>query len=307
MADRDSSDMIAKFDGSGSVDFWLSLLEAVQVANEWEDGEMVKRASLLLRGEAKTWFEHGRLWEKNLTWDQFKPLIKQRFSRKTPRHVVTASIGRLKLKQREDIRDFAARMSALANTSEPAIDTSDMCGMLLKALPPHYRTVRVEAVDGEDDFEALVNECRRIQLLDADADAEQPRNEDHKSAPKDQKTNSGKAKQFTGTCNYCHIKGHKERDCRKKKRDLGEADHQGQGPRYQMETRESTRQARFDPKTHQRIKSGDIHCLFCDADDHIRDDCYLWKRMIALVSDSAVKPTVSAGSPAASTSGPAKN
>lgn len=302
MADRDS-DTIPKFDGSGSVDFWLSMVEAAQVAHEWDDADMVKRSCLYLRGEAKSWFENGRLWEKNLTWDQFKTLITQRFSRKTPRHVVTADIGRLKPKPKEDIRDFAARMSALAHTSEPAIDAVDMCGMLLKALPPHYRTVRVETEADEDEFEALVNELRRIQVLDADTETEAPKREDKSRTGGGNNSRGGQTHpKFNGTCNYCGIKGHKEKDCRKKKRELEQRQTQ-QGPQAQgsrMELRKTNGQTRWDPKTHQPYKTGEIHCMFCGEDDHVRDDCHLWKRMLAMVAEVPEKP-------AASPSGSAKN
>lgn len=304
MTDQDS-DTISKFDGSGSVDFWLSMVEAAQVAKEWRNEDMVKRACLLLRGEAKNWFENGRLWEKDLTWAQFKTLIEQRFSRKTPRHVVTANIGRLKLKPKEDIRDFAARMSALAHSSEPAIDATDMCGMLLKALPPHYRTVRVSTAEDEDEFEALVNECRRVQVLDADIETDPPRQEEQRTGAGGGKSARGGQRQqqrsFNGTCNYCGIKGHKERDCRKKK--AQEQQQTGGGTQSQgsrMETRKGNSQVRWDPKTHQQYKSGELHCMFCGEDDHVRDDCHIWKRMLALVVESAEKP-------AASTSSPAKN
>lgn len=118
-----TSDLVPKFDDTGSVNFWLKLVEAARVEKSWKEEDLVKRACLLLRGEAKTCFEHGRLWEReDLDWEEFSNLIQQRFSRSVPRHVVSANIGKLRLKPREDIRDFADRMMALAHQSEPAID-----------------------------------------------------------------------------------------------------------------------------------------------------------------------------------------
>ena len=133
MADNEkTSDLVSKFDGTGNIDFWLKLVEAARVEKGWKEEDLVKRATLLLRGEAKTWFENGRLWEReDMDWKTFSNLIRQRFSRSVPRHVVLTNIGKLKLKPREDVRDFAARMMALAHQSEPAIDTVDMCGIII--------------------------------------------------------------------------------------------------------------------------------------------------------------------------------
>ncbi len=281
-----SAELVSKFDGTGNVDFWLAQVEAVKTEKRWEEADLVKRSSLLLRGEAKNWYENGRLWEKkDMTWTRFSTLIKQRFSRKSPRHVVSSSIGKLKLKPKEDVRDFAARMNALANQSDPAIDNTDMCGMLLKALPVHYRTVHVTTEEGEDSFESLVNACRRIQLLDADSDTGGEGAGGNNS--KDDKNGRGdNPKKFTGTCNYCGKMGHKEAECHKKARHIKLNKNQGGNERTGPNTRETNKDAAWDPKTHQRFsKQEKVTCSFCGKDGHVRDDCYKWKRLNAMIGD----------------------
>jgi len=288
---------LPKFDGTGSVEFWLGLMQGVILERAWEAAQVVKRASLLLRGDAKTWYENARLYSRELTWDQFSALATQRFSRKNPRHVVSASIGRLKPKAREDIRDFAARMTALANQAEPAIDAADMCGMFLKALPVHYRTLNVAEVEGEDQFEALVHACRRIQMLDSDSDvgveapltraarvpAAADANADEGSKRKDYVKPAGK---FTGSCFYCKRPGHKEEECRLKKSDEA-ATQRKEVPDHRPgpSTRDTNRRVGWDPKTHQRVNKEGIHCVFCGDNDHEQEDCHKWKRVLALVSD----------------------
>jgi len=296
MSEEHEHGMLSNFDGTGNIDFWLSVVEAVKVERNWKDEDLVKRACLLLRGEAKLWFEHGRLWEKkDLTWDQFSTLIKQRFSRKVPRHVVTANIGKLKLKAKEDIRDFASRMSDLANQSEPKIDDSDMCGMLMKALPVYYHTVHVDEEEDEDQFEAMVNACRRIQLLDTDADmgvpAERPEHGGRERDERPKVNNVGPSrKKFTGNCNYCGKPGHKEFECHKKERDEAEAKPQATARGARPNTRESNRNAQWDPRTHQKIKPEGVNCcMFCGEEDHEREDCYMWKRLSALIGDDAIE------------------
>jgi hypothetical protein len=167
--------------------------------------------------------------------------------------------------------------------------------MLIKSLPPHYRTLQVQVKPGEDAFELLVAECRRVQIYYVDVEASTEANAGRTPGAKG-KGPSETAK-FTGECHYCHKIGHKEADCRKKMEDNKTR------PKYSItastseptkstsstrETRDSNKKIAWDPRTHQRIDKetvGVITCWFCGREGHKKDECPKLKKLNALIND----------------------
>jgi hypothetical protein len=255
-----------------------------------KDDDLVRRATIYLKGTAATWYRESGLWkDDDLKWEDFCSRITQRFDNKTPRHVVIMDIAKMKLKAKEDIRDFGGRITSAASRAEPEIDETDLCGMLLKALPPHYRTLNPTTKSGESKFEALVNECRRIQVYDAESTSGSGPSMSDKSG---EETNGGD-KRFRGTCNYCKRQGHKEAECRKKKADAMKT---GDGGRAgadssQYKTRAGNSSAHWDPKTHQKVNGrptesvNGIVCWFCNREGHKKQDCPKLKKLNAMLDE----------------------
>lgn len=288
---NDNRGPMPKFDGTGSAEFWLETIHTLLEEKEIDANHQAKRAALYLKGAASTWYQESGLWKRDeLTWEAFRTRVIQRFAHKTPRHVIISEIGKMKMNKSEDVREFGGRIHSEASKAEPAIDEVDLCGMFLRALPAHYHTLDPAVEEGESQFEALVNECRRIQVLDVDSGS--GGGGKHSGSDVSDKPDKVGNKRFNGECNYCKKKGHKEKDCRKKQADEGKG--KGKASDDEVEsnrprTREANRKARWNPKTHERVEDkgeeGELKCWFCGELGHKKTDCPKLKKLNALLEE----------------------
>lgn len=285
---RGPSDRImVAYDGTSEVERWLSLVTRAKTLLKWEDKDVSMNASLYLVGDAKTWYETGRYWEHDQDFETFSKLLKQRFTRKSPKFIVMAKLQNLKYVRNEDVRAWAARLRSTAHESETQIHTDELCGLFLSKLPPHYHVLKVQAQQGQDMLDLLMEECRRVQVSDssamADPEPTQQRDKNHASSSGSHAT----SQRFNGNCNYCGIAGHRESECHKKMRDQDKPAETQQG----VQTRDSNKTLRWDPKTQKKLPASDhqgpntIVCHFCKKPGHKQDDCYLKKKLLAMLDE----------------------
>ena len=232
------------YDGSTNPNTFVRHFKLQALFQAWDDAAQLLALPIFLKGQAKDNYTIIRT-TKNAIDDVLKDLITMCSQ---PCEVLLDEFFERKLRPGESISSFAKTLKDLLNQAEPTLPAANHKTLLLrqlsKSLPPHMQTqINFNSTMAWNELLANLDK-QNVQQLKWDlqvqheipanliktepADVNWASTSYGNSRPQYQSNNSDnyasssrftEPERFNGTCNYCNKFGHKETDCRKRKRD----------------------------------------------------------------------------------------
>ena len=219
--------------------------------------------------------------QAGVSWEEAKVMFSRHFNRGNMRRLNLQSLMRCKHHAGETIANYSNRFlgcykHANAQAQDWAAETFIMGlpGALREVL--EQRITGLEIVDSKDVSMDLNKVMKMAIALDQPRPTSSQRQHDDKG-PKS-------ASRVVTQCEYCGIKGHSTKDCRKRRRDRSESK-----PLFESKSQGSSAAASF---TSSRSTAATDACGFCGKKNHKQEDCYVRRNAMAMESKhNSMKPT----------------